>query len=295
MRARIRVLMLAVVTLSLPLPAQTGRYAGPIVDVHVHAWSRAGIEPRMRELDANRVVFAVVNGPDSVLKEWMRRQPARTMPSLVLPCVTGMVRPCYPGDAALPALEWVRAEVAAGRLQALGELLQQYAGMAPTDPRLAPYFALAEELDLPVGIHLALAPPRTPETVPTFRTYLGKPHLLEDVLAKHPKLRVYIMHAGYPYIEETIALLYIYPNVFVDVSALGMPQFLPREVFHAYLHRLTELGLHGRVMYGSDYPGASQPTIDAIDSAPFLSTDQKRDIFCRNAVKFFRLTGVSCD
>lgn len=32
-------------------------------------------------------------------------------------------------------------------------------GLAPADPSLEPYFALAEELDIPVGIHMGLAPP----------------------------------------------------------------------------------------------------------------------------------------
>jgi predicted TIM-barrel fold metal-dependent hydrolase len=168
--------------------------------------------------------------------------------------------------------------------------------MSPADPRLEPYFALAEEFDLPVGIHLGLAPPRTPELCcPAYRTYLGRPHLLEDVLAKHPKLRVYIMHAGYPYAEETIALLHMYPGVHVDISAIAMQRAIPRGVFQGYLRRLTDAGFHGRVMYGSDYPGASAPTIESIDTAPFLTTEQKKDIFCRNAVRFFRLKNVSCD
>jgi len=46
-----------------------------------------------------------------------------------------------------------------GRLAALSEITTQYAGIAPDDPRLEPYYALAKELDLPVGIHLGPGPP----------------------------------------------------------------------------------------------------------------------------------------
>jgi hypothetical protein len=286
-----------IVTLALPAPLlpQAPGYSGPIVDVHVHAEAGAALEARVKELDGRHVVAAVVFGPDSALKEWLRRQPGRTIPSLNLPCIDLRVHRCYPGNTDLPDVRWVRDEINAGRLRGLGELVQQYAGMSPADPRLEPYFALAEEFDLSVGVHLGLAPPRTPELCcPAFRTYLGRPHLLEDVLARHPKLRVYIMHAGYPYAEETIAILHMYPNVYVDISAIAMQRAIPRVAFQAYLRRLTEAGFHTRVMYGSDYPGASEATIDSIDSAPFLTPDEKRDIFCRNAVRFFRLRNVSC-
>jgi hypothetical protein len=287
-----------IVIFALPAPilGQTARYSGPIVDVHVHAEGGAPLDARVKELEAAGVVAEVVFGPDSALKEWLRRQPGRTIPSLNLPCLPDLHAQCFPHNTELPDLQWVRAEIKAGRLRAFGELVQQYAGMSPADPRLEPYFALAEEFDLPVGIHLGLAPPRTPELCcPAFRTYLGRPYLLEDVLARHPKLRVYIMHAGYPYAEETIAILHMYPNVYVDISAIAMQRGIPRGAFHAYLRRLTEAGFHSRVMYGSDYPGASERTIDSIDSASFLDTGEKTDIFCRNAVRFFRLTNVSCE
>ena len=33
-------------------------------------------------------------------------------------------------------------------MRAIGELMQQFAGMRPDDPKLEPYFALAEEFDV---------------------------------------------------------------------------------------------------------------------------------------------------
>ena len=48
----------------------------------------------------------------------------------------------------------MRGELRAGRIKALGEVSPQYVGMTPADPRLEPYWQLAEEFDLPVGIHM---------------------------------------------------------------------------------------------------------------------------------------------
>ena len=47
-----------------------------------------------------------------------------------------------------------KVEYMAGRLAGIGEIATQYSGIAPNDPALEPYFALAEELDLPVLIHV---------------------------------------------------------------------------------------------------------------------------------------------
>ena len=46
-------------------------------------------------------------------------------------------------------------------------------------------------------------------------------------------------------------------------------------------------------MFGSDqmsWPEAIDTAIEAIDSAPFLSHQQKRDIFYHNAARFLRLS-----
>ena len=96
-----------------------------------------------------------------------------------------------------------------------------YAGVAPNDPQMEPYWALAEELDIPVGIHTGLAPPNTPyQCCPKFRNSLGNPALLEEVLIRHQKLRVYLMHAGYPYLQETKAIMHMYPQVYADLGAI---------------------------------------------------------------------------
>ena len=43
----------------------------------------------------------------------------------------------------------------------LGEVSTQYGGTGPDDPKLGPSYALAEELDIPVAIHMGLDPPGT--------------------------------------------------------------------------------------------------------------------------------------
>jgi len=125
---------------------------------------------------------------------------------------------------------------------------------------------------------------------------LSNPLLLEDVLVKHPKLRLYVMHAGWPMIDQTLGLLYAHPQVYVDIAVINW--VLPRAEFHTYLRRLVESGFGKRIMYGSDqmmWPEAIGRSIEAVESANFLSAERKRDILYNNAARFLRLPGAKWD
>jgi predicted TIM-barrel fold metal-dependent hydrolase len=114
---------------------------------------------------------------------------------------------------------------------------------------------------------------------------------LEDVLVRHPKLRVYIMHAGYPLLDDLLALLFAHPQVHLDVSSIVYTE--PRPAFYRYLQGIVEAGYGDRVMFGSDqmiWPGIIEPAIAAIEDAPFLDAAQKRAILYDNAARFLRLT-----
>ncbi len=193
-----------------------------------------------------------------------------------------------------PSTDTIRALAKSGQIKLIGEVLTQYEGVSPDDPRLEPYWALAEELDLPVAIHMGPGPPGAAYLgSPKYRMSLGDPLLLESVLARHPKLRLYVMHAGWPMIDRMIALMYEYPQVYVDTAVIGFTQ--PRAEFYGYLKRLVEAGYGKRIMFGSDqmvWPDAIPVAIETIRTAPFLTAEQKRDILHDNAARFLRLEAV---
>ncbi len=120
----------------------------------------------------------------------------------------------------------VKKQIEEKKIDFFGELINQYYGISPSDASLDPYYRLAVQYNLPVGVHLGLADPRTVfKWTPNFKASLGNPLLLEDVLKRYPKLRVGIMHAGHPYGEEILALMWMYPQVYVDISAIAIPTF----------------------------------------------------------------------
>lgn len=194
-------------------------------------------------------------------------------------------------ESGKPTVKELRQLVKDKRIVAFAEVGPQYEGIAVTDPRMEPYFALAEELDVPVGIHMGPGPPGAAYVLaPRYRMRLSSLLTLEDVLVRHPKLRVWAMHAGWPLADDTIGALYAHPQLYVDVAIIDFA--FPRKQFYDFLHRLIDAGFENRIMFGSDemvWPDAVTVGIETIQADPALTPEQKRDILYNNAARFLRL------
>lgn len=240
-------------------------------------------------------VIGVLGGSPELVSQWMKAAPGRFIPGLDVRFDTRgeAFAPMPPGAPRrlLPVAE-IRRLHAAGAFRVLAEVTNQYAGIAPDDARLEPLWAMAEQLDIPVGIHIGGGEPGTPYTGgPAFRARLQSALTLEEVLVRHPKLRVYIMHAGYPMLDDLLALLFTHPQVYVEPSmAINVET---RAAFYRFLRGIVEAGYADRVMFGSDqiiWPGLIEAAVKSIEDAPFLTPDQKRAIFYDNAARFLRLS-----
>jgi uncharacterized protein len=275
----------------------------PIIDMHIHALpltygggpgpnpitgkpaplsDEEVMQQTFVNLERFNIVKAFTSGPLEYINRWKAANPDRLIISLHLDQET-LARP--------DLIDTILAEYNDGRIAGLGEIGAQYMGMLPSDPRLEPYMALAERLEIPVAFHTGLGPPSAPyQCCPNFRVALGNPLLFEDLLIRHPRLKVDIMHAGYPYIEEMIGIMAIYPQVYVDIGAIDW--IVPRAAFHEYLRRLVQAGFADRIMFGSDqviWPEVIEKAIEGVETADFLTSQQKRDIFYNNAVRFLGL------
>ena len=250
-------------------------------------WSPTTAEAAMREtIEAMQRfnVFGVVSSvggfrDEGAMDAWVSAAPERSIRGARC-------------DIPLPdcSVDRLRELHAAGRLEVLAEITPQLA-MAPDDERLEPYWALAEELDIPVGIHVGIVPPFIYLGASEERARRHSALTLEEVLVRHPRLRVYVMHAGYPMLDDMLAVLQAHPQVYVDTAAIVW--HIPRAGFYRHLRGLVEAGHGKRVMFGSDnlqYPGLIGRSIAVIEEAPFLTEAQKRDILYNNAARFLRLS-----
>src|SRR5690606_36338598 len=112
----------------------------------------------LEAMDENRIVLALLfaNEADDVAL-WGEAAPGRFMLGPSFPCVVrnraGATSCQWDGDT-WPDLAWLRARYESGEFRVMGEMLFVYAGVAPDDPRMEAYWALAEEFDIPVGVHI---------------------------------------------------------------------------------------------------------------------------------------------
>jgi len=274
-----------------PMPTWDQRqpYMAALIETFKHPacadpiWSPTTDEALMNqtlEIMQRRNIIGVVSGTSARVNRWRTAAPDRVLPSLI---------PDFPVSRGFNA-ELAGAK-ANGAITVLGELGFQYLGIAPDDARLEPIWAAAEANDIPVSIHIGPGPPGIAYFPGmSYRARLSSPLLLEDVLVKHPTLRINVMHAGYPMLDDTLALLYAHPQVYLDTGVIVYSQ--PRPAFYRYIQALVDAGFGKRIMFGSDqmvWPGTIERGIAVIEDAPFLSHDQKRDILYNNAARFLRL------
>ena len=269
-----------------PVPATGAHWmevfgsASPPCTALQSATSDSAVRAQTLAIMERRNIIGLTSGPE--IAAWVRAAPYRIMPSLG-----------FQGGPGSPTPDSLRAWFSTKRFVALGEVTIQYGGLEPDDPSMRAYWALAEELQVPVGIHIGTGPVGAPYVGPfsRYRARLHSPLLLEEVLVRHPKLRVFIMHAGWPMLDDLLAVLWVHPHVYVDIGVLDWA--LPRAEFHRYLQRIVEAGFGKRVMFGSDqmvWPEAVELALRSIEAAAFLTPEQKRDILYNNAARFLRLT-----
>ncbi|HMQ15744.1 MAG TPA: amidohydrolase family protein [Phycisphaerae bacterium] len=103
---------------------------------------------------------------------------------------------------------------------------------------------------------------------PAAKMEFARPLLLDEVAVQHPELKIVVAHMGFPWVQETIALLGKHRNVFADVSGL-----LPRRwLTYNALMWAYECGVMEKLLFGSDFPYRSPAAcIEALYSINQLS------------------------
>lgn len=295
------IFLLLVCAFSSATNAQNKTSPLPIIDAHLHAFkitsgapnenikvyapkSQAAYEKQILASLKKYNVYGITSGDDAVIENLKAKEPKRIIPSKLI---------WSPRDVNIDEL---RQQIKDGKWKAIGEMLTQYEGLAANDPSIDPIYSLAEEMNIPVGIHMGPRPAGA-AYIPMFKGFrvaLTHPFYLEDVLIKHPKLRLYVMHAGYPMIDEMIAMMDAFPQLYVGIAAIDW--LFGKEEFYHYLKRLVDAGFEKRILYGSDemnWPRGIELSIKNVQNVPFLSESQKRDILYNNAVRFFKFENLN--
>lgn len=289
---------------------QTQKYSGPIIDMHLHSYSndfwgpapnpvtqnlspataKEQMEQSFQVMKKHNIVLGAVSGASlEDGNDWHKYNKERTLRGIELREPSEFMSP-----------DSLRQLIRNGELDMLGEVGAQYFGYSPSDPEYYPFYKIAEEEGIPVGIHTGASFPGTPyRCCPEFRLALGNPLLLEDMLVEFPKLKVYMMHAGGagPYSQYALMMMYMYPQLYTDISIINwMPGMEP--VLESFLRQAKQMGMLDRVLFGTDqmiWPEAIKLAVERINSLDFLTVEEKADIFYNNAARFLELTEEDID
>lgn len=286
----------------------SGPYTGPIIDMHLHGYAdsqfpaRPAPNPATRRLSVrtagehmegsleimrryNIVLGAIcgAGGTTAAVDAWAASAPDRVLRGIA---------PDDPTEFMDPAS--FRELAQRGEVDVVCEVGAQYQGYSPSDTAFSPYWAIAQEHDIPVAIHTGSSFPGTPyRGYPNFRLRFGNPLLLEDMLVEYPDLKVWMMHAGGsgPYAEYALMMMGMYPQLYADVGALTWLQ--PTDGLEGFLRLAKRLGGLDRVMFGTDqmtWPEAIGMAVDRINGYDFLTVAEKAGIFYDNAARFLGLS-----
>ncbi len=128
---------------------------------------------------------------------------------------------------------------------------------------------------------------------PKARISLANPLLIEDVLVRYPRLKVYLQHSGTMHYREALSLMRVYPHVYSDLGVMLWPYTRLQEHAAEFLRLAKAGGVLDRVMFGTD-PNqrpelAIGPSIEYLNSLPFLTDEEKRKLLYDNVARFFEL------
>ncbi len=275
-------------------------YSGPIIDMHLHAYTNYGFwgpapNPSTGEMSVNNnrghydqciamlkkhnVVLAVVDCEShTALEPWLSM--------LGDDVVIKGFRKDYENINRFE--NWVSE----GKIELFGEVDPIYVGHSPDDSVFFPYYEICEQYDIPVGIHTGGSFSGITDSNKDFRLRLGDPFLVEDILVSYPNLRVYLMHAGAHFYERTAMLMLQYPRLYVDIAVLNWEPDA-KNFLSPFLKLAKNYKVLDRVMYGSDqmiWPEAIEMAIENIQSLDILTLEEKKGIFYDNAARFLRLS-----
>jgi predicted TIM-barrel fold metal-dependent hydrolase len=231
------------------------------------------------------IVKAMVSGNPESVEEWAASDKSGSVIRGIF-----MVTPDHYGMDTLRFEQMIREK----KIEVFGEIAPYYGGGTLSDAGWQPYLRICEKYDIPVAVHTGGGEPLGNATwAPKSRLALGDPYLVEEVLVRYPRLRIYLMHAGgedWP--ERAIRLMAYYPQLYTDVAVMLWVEPNTQRYITQFLKDIKQAGYLSRVMFGSDqmrWPDAIERSILFLDSLPFLTKKDKEDILHNNAARFLRL------
>ena len=295
-----------IVVITLFLLSRNVQSQSKVIDMHIHSYTNSDFGGREQAVDfygnkgsvnaekhmqetfasfkKNDIVKAVVSGNPESVENWINEDKNQIV-------IRGILM--YSADDY--GMDTVRFEqmIKDKKIEIFGEVAPYYVGKTLNDSSWQPYLRICEKYDIPVAVHSAGGDPGgTYSWAPKARLAVSDPFLIEDILIRYPKLRIYLMHSGESYYENALRLMAYYPQLYSDLGVLLWVEPMDQRYARLFLKAAKESGYLNKVMFGSDqmtWPYAIEKSIRFLNSLSFLTKQDKEDILYNNAVRFLNM------
>jgi len=125
----------------------------------------------------------------------------------------------------------------------------------PMDERLLPLYEICLEFNKPIIFHSGLSLEHDTEMK------YSKPLEFEPVAQKYTDLRICLAHFGWPWVQDTAAMMLKYRNVYTDTALLyfdSAREFYRRVFTHDLALTWIDRSLRHQIMFGSNNPRFEQ-------------------------------------
>lgn len=158
-------------------------------------------------------------------------------------------------------------------------------GLPANDRRYYPVYALCDELDVPIWIHTSI------NYYKETSVFIDHPSNLEEPLSDFKNLKIIAGHGGWPWLDDMIAMLLKYENLYVDTSAFR-PSYVAKpntgwDMFMYYANNLIQ----DKILFGSDWLTLGLPIdefINEVEKWP-LKESVREKFYWKNANRLFKL------
>ena len=175
------------------------KYTGPIIDVHVHAYEDDsplfGLEhpPTLRG-KTYRSAKNAAHLKQEVLQRFHKYNVVKAVVTTGELWLEDAPSTILVANAAKPP-SILKKQHELGYLDVIAELAPFYEGKRLDHPSIERYFKLAEELGVPIGVHIFPGGPNfglhyLPEMLGGMRAYNASPGQIDNLLVKYPKLKL---------------------------------------------------------------------------------------------------------
>ena len=270
-----------------------------VIDMHMHSYtendfwvgkarngfessktSKEHLEQTIQKMNQHKIEYAVICGTIESIERYAKAD--------------NRFIPAYQDyEEKLIPVKQFEEYIISGKIKVFGEVMAVYKGMTLTDSMYQPYLAICEKYGVPVAYHSGGSFPNAQQLGwPKYRIALGDPFLIEDVLVRYPKLKLYLMHAGENFFENTLRMMDGYPNLYADLGVELWLHPLTKDYGTRFLKSAKKYGFLDRVLFGSDqmvWPEAISSSIDFLNYMDFLTPVEKEMILYKNAQKFLGL------